>query len=59
MLKHNPKLKKLYDKAVKRESKTLRGFENEAIEVLDMRYKTSQEYLKAFREWIQSELKYE
>lgn len=56
MLKHHPKLKKLWKKAVKRESK-MRDFQNNPVEVLDMRYKTSRDFAKAFAEWIKNELK--
>jgi hypothetical protein len=41
MLKHNPKLKKLWSRAKKKKDK-------DGNITLDMRYKTSKEYVQAF-----------
>lgn len=50
MLKHHPKLRKLWNKAVKRTPNHI------TEQVLDMRYTTSKEFMKEFQEVLKSNL---
>ncbi|HDY68416.1 MAG TPA: hypothetical protein ENH85_11570 [Candidatus Scalindua sp.] len=50
MLKHNPKLRKLWNKAPKRKV-------GEGIETLDMRYKASKEFLEGLEEFLEAGVK--